>query len=135
MGSSMASGGVCITSRAEQAVTACPSSATAAQRRAAKGGGMAPRSRLRTAAPEKQAKKQSGPTRSLDRDRCCHRGGAARTCRLAPSVSCEREVRILKRLVQNTRQNNPQRPDILLRLAETQFEMQTALNQRVRSLR
>ena len=45
----------------------------------------------------------------------------------------QREVRILNRLVQNTRPNNPQRPEILLRLAETWFEMQTALNARVRS--
>src|SRR5690606_579845 len=46
----------------------------------------------------------------------------------------EREVEILKRLVRNTRTNNPQRPEILLRLAETYFEMQHAVNAEARAL-
>lgn len=129
---SASTGGVCITARAQQAVTACPSNAPQAARNAAKGGGMAPRSRLRTAAPEQQAKKQSGPTGpSIEIDAATARGRENVQARAEQLL--QREIRILNRLVQNTRQNNPQRPDILLRLAETQFEMQTALNQRVRS--
>ena len=132
MTESTSSGGVCITPRAQQAVTECPSSASAAQRRAAAGGGMAPVSRLRTAAPEKQAKQQTGPTGpSIEIDAATRRGRESVQARAEQLL--QREIRILNRLVQNTRQNNPQRPDILLRLAETQFEMQTALNQRVRS--
>ena len=44
-----------------------------------------------------------------------------------------REVRILKRMVSNMRSNDPKRPEVLLRLAETYFEMQQVLEQRVRA--
>lgn len=44
-----------------------------------------------------------------------------------------RETEILQRLVRNTRNDDPQRPEILLRLAETYFEQQNAINTRIRS--
>ncbi len=45
----------------------------------------------------------------------------------------QREVQVLTRLVQNTPTRDNRRPDILLRLAETYFEMQQHLNTKVRS--
>ena len=123
------SGGVCISSRARQAVQECPSSAPRARRGAS---AMAPQSRLRTAAPQKQESKKQGPTGpSVEIDAATRTGRERVQAREWQLL--QREVRILNRLVSNTRQNNPQRPEILLRLAETQFEMQTALNARVRS--
>lgn len=128
------SGGVCIASRVATDINSCPSGQPAARNPGAGPGaaGEAPRSRLRTAAPEKQQEtKQQGPTGpGFEIDVSTRRNRQAVQARQYELL--QREVRILNRLVQNTRQNNPQRPDILLRLAETYFEMQTALNARVR---
>lgn len=129
-GASSESGGVCISSEAEARVRECPSAAARPAPRAQSG--MAPRSRLRTAAPQKQESKKQGPTGpSVEIDIATRRGRERVQARAWQLL--QREVRILNRLVSNTRPNNPQRPEILLRLAETQFEMQTALNARVRS--
>ncbi len=45
----------------------------------------------------------------------------------------DKEIRILGRLIANRPQNDPQRPEVLVRLAETQFEMQLARKAAVRS--
>ena len=122
-------GGQCITPGAVSAVNECPSNAPAPSKR--NPSASAPRSRLRTAAPQKQGAKQgpTGPSVEISSaTRTNRQQSEARAANLL-----EREVQILKRLVQNTRANNPQRPEILLRLAETYFEMQTSLNIRVRS--
>jgi tetratricopeptide (TPR) repeat protein len=125
------SGGVCIASTVQTEINACPSGAPSG-RAAGPGASEAPRSRLRTAAPEKQAETKQGPTGpGFEIDPSTRRNRQQVQARQQELL--QREVRILNRLVQNTRQNNPQRPDILLRLAETYFEMQTALNARVRS--
>lgn len=124
-----ASGGQCVTPGAVSAVNECPSNAPRPSKRSP--GASTPRSRLRTAAPQKQAAKQ-GPTGPSVEISSTQRTGREESQARAASL-LEREVQILKRLVQNTRANNPQRPDILLRLAETYFEMQTSLNARVRS--
>jgi tetratricopeptide (TPR) repeat protein len=44
-----------------------------------------------------------------------------------------RETEILKRLATNTRTDDPQRPEVLLRLAETYFEQQQAITVRIRA--
>ncbi len=127
-------GGVCIASSVQTEINACPSGAPAARSGSTSpAASEAPRSRLRTAAPEKQPQEtKQGPTGpGFEIDVSTRRNRAAVQARQYDLL--QREVRILNRLVQNTRQNNPQRPDILLRLAETYFEMQTALNARVRS--
>lgn len=45
----------------------------------------------------------------------------------------QKEEKIAKRLADRTRTSDPQRPKILLRLAETQFEMQVHITNKVRS--
>ena len=123
-------GGQCITASVQTNIGECPSGAPERTKRRV--GGSAPQSRLRTAEPVKAEKADSGPTGpGYDIDPATRRGVEAVRARQFQLL--QREVRILNRLVQNTRQNNPQRPEILLRLAETWFEMQTALNARVRS--
>ncbi len=125
-------GGVCITASVQTDIGECPSGSPerGSKRRV---GGSTPQGHLRTAAPVKQEKNENagmtGPGFEID---VATRRGQERV-RARQFQLLQREVRILNRLVQNTRQNNPQRPEILLRLAETWFEMQTALNARVRS--
>ena len=121
--------GVCISPRASQSVAQCPSNAPA---HAAASTGTAPASHLRTAEVQtKETKKQgpTGPSITIDSSTAQNR---EQTQARAFTI-LQREVQILRRLVQNTRANNPQRPDILLRLAETYFEMQQSLTARVRS--
>ncbi len=121
-------GGQCITSHIRTSLNECPQGAPPPR---TKGRVTAPQSRLRTAAPVKQETKNAGPQGpSIEIDVATRRGREQVQARAAQLL--EREVRILNRLVRNTRQNNPQRPDILLRLAETYFEMQQALNTRMR---
>ena len=124
------SGAQCITASVQTNIDQCPSGAAQSKRRV---GGSAPQSRLRSAAPEKQENdKKTGMTApGFEIDMATRRGQEGVRARQFQLL--QREVRILNRLVQNTRSNNPQRPEILLRLAETWFEMQTALNARVRS--
>jgi tetratricopeptide (TPR) repeat protein len=121
--------GQCITASSASGVTECPSGGAPPAKRA---GNTVPRSQLRSAAPraaEEEAEEPSGPGFELDVNQRANRErGAVREADLLT-----REVRVLKRLVQNTRANNPQRPEILLRLAETYFEMQQSLNGQVRS--
>lgn len=45
----------------------------------------------------------------------------------------EKEIGVLKNLVQRARTDNPDRPEYLLRLAETYFELQQSINVEVRS--
>ena len=124
------SGGQCITSQIRTSLDECPTNAP--PRTKASSRRSAPQSQLRTAAPVKQETKNQGPQGpSIEIDAATARGRERVEARAMQLL--EREVQILNRLVRNTRQNNPQRPDILLRLAETYFEMQQALNSRVRS--
>ena len=121
--------GQCITASSASQVNECPSGNAPPAKRT---GSTVPRSQLRSAAPrqvEEAAEEPGGPGFVLDEQvRTNRERGQVRAAELLT-----REVRVLKRLVQNTRPNNPQRPEILLRLAETYFEMQQSLNARVRS--
>jgi len=123
------SGGQCITQQARTNIAECPEGARQMTKRARQAD--APLSRLRTAERQQDETKQQQRGPSIEIDAATARGRERVQARAAQLL--EREIRILKRLVQNTRSNNPQRPDILLRLAETFFEMQTALTARVRS--
>ncbi|MEM7609517.1 MAG: tetratricopeptide repeat protein, partial [Myxococcota bacterium] len=122
--------GVCISPSSVSDVNDCPEGAPRGAARRAQGA--VPRSQLREAtreAPAQAEQQARGPGFELDeRTRANREQVRARTAELL-----QREVRVLNRLVQNTRPNNPQRPDILLRLAETYFEQQQAINSQVRS--
>ncbi|MGB8329819.1 MAG: tetratricopeptide repeat protein, partial [Polyangiales bacterium] len=71
----------------------------------------------------------TGPSLQID---LSTRLGREQTRARAESL-LEREIAILERLVKNSAQDDPRRPEVLLRLAETQFEMQIAKNAKVRS--
>ncbi|MEM9193226.1 MAG: tetratricopeptide repeat protein [Myxococcota bacterium] len=122
-------GGMCISGRATQNVEQCPSGAPQAAKRAASG--EAPRSRLRTSKRRAEEKKQGPTGPSIELDAATRRNRERVEARAWDLL--QREVRVLQRLVRNTRQSDQRRPDILLRQAETYFEMQTVLNARVRS--
>ncbi len=126
---SSSGGGQCIPASARQAVDQCPGGTP---NRGRPPRGATPRSRLRTAARAKASAKKMGPTGpSVQIDAATARG--RQKIRARAWQLLQREVRVLKRLVQNTPKTNAQRPDILLRLAETYFEMQQALTAQVRS--
>jgi tetratricopeptide (TPR) repeat protein len=120
---------VCITATATSTIESCPANAPQMSKRG--GGASAPASRLQTAERRAHEAKQgpSGPSIELD---AATRRNRERVQTRAWGL-LQREVRVLQRLVRNTRTSDPRRPDILLRLAETYFEMQTVVNARVRS--
>ncbi len=130
--SNASSGGACIPQSAQDNVNRCPGSSPAATKRAAaqQGQSTRPTSRLRTAAPVKQETKQGPTGPSVQIDASTARGRERRQARARTLL--EREVQLLNRLVGNTRRNNPRRPEVLLRLAETYFELQQSLNAEVR---
>jgi len=123
----MSTAPMCIPESTERAIVACPAGARKA---AAKEGGNAPVSRMKAAEPKK-AKKQgpTGPSLQID---LSTRLGREQTRARAENL-LEREIAILQRLVKNSADDDPRRPQVLLRLAETQFEMQIAKNAKVRS--
>ena len=118
---------MCIPEGTEQAIAACPAGA---RKSAAKEGGNAPVSRMKAAEPKRKAKGgPTGPSLQIDMST---RLGREQTRARAESL-LEKEISILQRLVRNTASDDPRRPEVLLRLAETQFEMQIAKNAKVRS--
>ncbi|MBW1904557.1 MAG: tetratricopeptide repeat protein [Deltaproteobacteria bacterium] len=123
----MSTAPMCIPESTERAIVACPAGA---RKEAAKEGGSAPVSRMKAATPKK-AKKQgpTGPSLEID---LSTRLGREQTRARAENL-LEREIAILQRLVKNSADDDPRRPEVLLRLAETQFEMQIAKNAKVRS--
>jgi len=122
-------GGACITPAAQQAVSACPGNAPQGMKGTK---GAAPQSRLRTS-ERRQAKTKTGPTGpSIELDAAARRNRQSVETRAWGLL--QREVQVLQRLVRNTRREDARRPDILLRQAETYFEMQTVVNARARGL-
>ncbi|MCA9601202.1 MAG: tetratricopeptide repeat protein, partial [Myxococcales bacterium] len=90
----------------------------------------APVSKLDTIDRKKDDKK-SGPTGpSIELDAAARRNREAIKAREFSLLT--REVALLRRLSDRTPVKDPRRPDILLRLAETLFEMQAVVNERVR---
>ena len=123
----MSTAPMCIPESTARAIVACPAGA---RKEVAKEGGNAPISRMKATVPKK-AKNQgpTGPSLQID---LSTRLGREQTRARAENL-LEREISILQRLVKNSADDDPRRPEILLRLAETQFEMQIAKNAKVRS--
>ena len=118
---------VCIPETTERAIAACPAGA---RKQAAKEGGSVPVSRFHEA--ERQRTKKQGPTGpSLQIDMSTLLGREETRARTENLL--KRELQILERLVKNSADDDPRRPEVLLRLAETQFEMQIAQTAKLRS--
>ena len=118
---------MCIPDSARRNVEQCPSGAKKAKARA----GNVPLSRLQETKPKK-SHSGTGPTGpSLQIDMSTRMGRESVRARAENLLT--REIVLLKRLVGNTSADAPRRPEILLRLAETQFEMQQAQTAKVRS--
>ena len=117
---------MCIPDSARRNVEECPAGAKKAKARA----GNVPLSRLKETAPKKK-NADSGPTGpSLQIDMSTRMG--RENVRAREEGLLNREIGLLQRLIGNTSGDNPRRPEILLRLAETQFEMQQAQTGKVR---
>ena len=116
---------MCIPKSTEKAIAACPAGA---RREVAKGA--APVSRMKEA--ERKTTTKQGPTGPSLRIDMSTQLGREQTRARAESL-LEREIAILQRLVKNSSADDPRRPQVLLRLAETQFEMQMAKTAKVRS--
>jgi tetratricopeptide (TPR) repeat protein len=123
----MSTAPMCIPADTERAIAACPAGA---KKEVAKEAGNAPVSRM-TAAERKKITKQgpTGPALEIDMST---RLGREQTRARAEGLLVK-EISILERLVKNSEPDDPRRPEVLLRLAETQFEMQIAKNAKVRS--
>jgi tetratricopeptide (TPR) repeat protein len=123
----MSSAPMCIPADTERAIAACPAGA---RKEVAKEGGNAPVSRM-TAAERKRTSSggPTGPSLQIDMST---RLGREKTRARAENL-LKKEISILERLVANSSADDPRRPEVLLRLAETQFEMQIAKNAKVRS--
>ncbi len=122
------SGGACFSPQATKNVEGCPSNV--AQARAT---GDAPRTHLNVSArrPEETKNKATGPGIELTTAQRMAEATQRRIQQRAAEL-LDREIQLTQRLVRNTRRTAPNRPDILLRLAELYFEKQTQLNVRVR---
>ncbi len=123
----MSTAPMCIPESTQRAIASCPADA---RKEAAKEGGNAPVSRMKAAQPKKTSKQgPTGPSLQID---LSTRLGRQQTRARAENL-LQREIAILQRLVKNSADDDPRRPEVLLRLAETQFEMQIAKNAKVRS--
>ena len=123
----MSSAPMCIPADTERAIAACPAGA---RKEVAKEGGNAPVSRMKAA--ERKKTSSGGPTGPSLQIDMSTRLGREKTRARAESL-LKKEISILERLVANSSADDPRRPEVLLRLAETQFEMQIAKNAKVRS--
>ena len=123
----MSTAPMCIPPDTERAIAACPAGA---KKEVAKEAGNAPVSRMTAAERKKIA--TGGPTGPALEIDMSTRLGREQTRARAESL-LEKEIAILQRLVKNSAEDDPRRPEVLLRLAETQFEMQIAKNAKVRS--
>lgn len=123
------SGGQCISPEAVRAVEECPSNA--------------PRAAAKSLPADAPTERFRGPTKREDETEPTGPTGPSVELDLATRLNRDelearqwellvRESQLLSRLVENTRPSNAQRPDILLRLAETYFEMQVVKNREVR---
>ena len=123
----MSTAPMCIPADTERAIAACPAGA---RKEVAKEAGNAPVSRMKAAERKRTASQgPTGPSLQIDMST---RLGREKTRARAESL-LKKEISILERLVANSAADDPRRPEVLLRLAETQFEMQIAKNAKVRS--
>lgn len=124
-----ASGGMCISPEAPRMIAECPANMGKAKGKIAG----APESKLRQSkrkVEEPKGAKKMGPSIELD----------VQTLRNKEKVEekaeglLRREIDVTKRLIKNTRTNDPRRPDFLLRLAEGYFELVQVATRNVRKL-
>jgi tetratricopeptide (TPR) repeat protein len=127
-----ASGGMCIAPQAEKEVEECPANAPKfGSKGSLLGKAQAPKSNLAASERKKDKPKDRklGPSVEIDANALRNRP----ELQLRAEKLLDREITVLKRLIKNTPQDSPKRPDILLRLAETFFELQQQANAKVRS--
>jgi tetratricopeptide (TPR) repeat protein len=130
--SSAATGGMCIAPSVTKEVEECPANAPKFDKNASLlGKAQAPKSNLSTSERKKEAPKDHATGPSVDIDAATLRNKGEMQVRAGQLL--EKEITVLKRLAKNTPNDSPKRPEILLRVAETYFEMQQAANAKVRS--
>jgi tetratricopeptide (TPR) repeat protein len=130
--SSAAAAGMCIAPDAQKEVAECPANAPKFGKSGSLlGKAQAPKSNLAASERKKEKGKelQKGPSVEIDAATLANRGDL----KVRAAKLLDREITVLKRLIKNTPADSPKRPDILLRLAETYFEMQQQANAKVRS--
>lgn len=130
--SSSSSGGQCIAPAVATAVDECPANAPKMDKGTSLlGKSQAPKSNLATSERKKEAPKdrQLGPSVEIDAASLRNKGDV----QVRASKLLEKEITVLKRLSKNTPKDSPKRPEILMRVAETFFEMQQSANAKVRS--
>ena len=129
-----APGAACIAPSIASSVEECPANAPKLD----KGGSLlgksqAPKSNLATSARKKEAAKEQQKGPSIEIDAATLRNQTQTQAKA--DALLEKEITVLKRLIKNTPVDSPKRPDVLLRLAETFFELQQTTNAKVRALR
>ncbi|HEY6877408.1 MAG TPA: tetratricopeptide repeat protein [Polyangiales bacterium] len=130
--SSASTGGMCIAPSIEKSVNECPANAPKFNKNTSMlGKAQAPKSNLTTSERKKEAPKDRAAGPSVDIDAATLRNKGDLQVRAGQLL--EKEITVLKRLAKNTPTDSPKRPDILLRVAETYFELQQSSNAKVRS--
>src|ERR1700712_2533558 len=110
--------GVCVSEDAPKRVAACPSNAP----KNMKGGGGGPSSKLNESKRKVEQPKgaqKGGPSIELDVATLRNKEKGEKKAK----DLLVRELQVTKRLIKNTRANDPRRPEFLLRLAEGYFEL------------
>jgi tetratricopeptide (TPR) repeat protein len=130
--SGAAAGGQCIDPTVAKSVDECPANAPKmGDKGSMLGKSQAPKSNLATAERKKEKPKDhaTGPSVDIDANALRNRGDL----QVKAGQLLEKEITVLKRLAKNTPNDSPKRPEILLRVAETYFELQQAANVKLRS--
>jgi len=130
--SSAPSGGQCIAPQVATAVDECPANSPRIDKNTSMlGKSQAPKSNLSTSErkKEKPKERQLGPSVEIDAAALRNKGDI----QVRAEKLLDREITVLKRLSKNTPNDSPKRPEILLRVAETYFELQQSANAKVRS--
>ncbi|MBK8168913.1 MAG: tetratricopeptide repeat protein [Sandaracinaceae bacterium] len=122
-----AAANMCIAPDVAGRIAQCPANAP----RPTKGEHSVPNSHLSTSKRHTEEKKQ-GPTAPQYEIDPSHARGQQGEHQLRAEDLLRREIELTARLATRTPASNPQRPDILLRLAEDHFELQQVYNARVR---
>jgi len=106
----VSSGGVCVPKEVGPRVTACPDNAPKPTKR--KGGASAPKSRMHEVKRKKEKKVDTGPKGpGIQIDVATLR--ARKKVQARAKRLLMQEVNVTKRLINNTRKNDPRRPDFL----------------------
>jgi tetratricopeptide (TPR) repeat protein len=126
------SSSACIAPAIKTAVDECPAGSPRLDKNTTLlGKAQAPKSNLATSERKKEKAKDRPMGPSIDIDIATLRNKADLQVRAEKLL--DKEITVLKRLIKNTPKDSTKRPDILLRLAETFFELQTTTNAKVRS--